>query len=236
MTKIALLAAACLAVAPLAFATHNQAPLSSQSSSSSHAQAAAAAASSSEALSEVQITVAPVLVSGPTTAAATGIGGAGGQGGEGGDVTITAPRQAPSLGQGSLIPSGCGAGTNGGGSGTHGAGFLGFAWTTDECYLFMLGEKFATIGMPDTACDIWLQTKAAARAFKGKTKPSCTIPRASAGPQEVNVRLTSPIMELNLPTVPVQEPAPAPAVQCTPPAPAKRRPANKAPAASTCTK
>lgn len=246
--KIALLAAAFLAVVTPTFATGTKPPpptsaLSSSSASSSSSSAAAALAGAQAGVTsstDVDINLAPTLTATNTlNASPTAHGGAGGDGGDA-DVTITAPRQAPSLAQGSLVPSGCGAGVNGGGSGTHGAGFLGLAWTTDECYLFMLGEKFAAIGMPDTACDIWLQTKAAQRAFKGKVVPSCTIGRPTPAPTEVTLKMMGPPLQVNLPMVPIEEAPPPPkAAECTPPPPPKRAasrtPRKPAPPVVTCT-
>lgn len=90
-------------------------------------------------------------------------------------VEINHRRNAPSLAQGGLAASGCGAGVNGGGSRTGGAGFLGLVWTTDQCYALLAAEHFAAIGMPDTSCDLLVSMKSVQRAFKraGKPLPDC---------------------------------------------------------------
>lgn len=74
------------------------------------------------------------------------------------------------------MPSGCGAGVNGGGSREGGAGFLGLAWTTDQCYALLAAASFAAIGMPDTSCDLLVSMKSVQKAFKraGKQLPDCT--------------------------------------------------------------
>jgi hypothetical protein len=91
-------------------------------------------------------------------------------------VSINHRRNAPSLAQGGLMASGCGAGANGGGSREGGAGFLGFVWTTDQCYQLLAAASFATIGMPDTSCDLLVAMKSVQKAFKraGKPLPDCT--------------------------------------------------------------
>jgi hypothetical protein len=92
-------------------------------------------------------------------------------------VSTRVERSAPSLGQGGLYNSGCGAGLNGGGSTPGGAGFLGATWTTHDCYLFLLAQRYESIGMADTACDILNSTRAAKRAFErlGINAPDCKL-------------------------------------------------------------
>jgi hypothetical protein len=93
------------------------------------------------------------------------------------------------------MPSGCGVGGNAGGSGVNGSGFLGIAFTPAECYAFSLSQAFAAIGMPDTACDVLLTTKAAKRAFKGKAMPDCTTAsNRDPVPSVVVVRDTVPAL------------------------------------------
>lgn len=91
------------------------------------------------------------------------------------NINVNHRRNAPSVGQGSLVPSGCGAGVNGGGSQTGGAGFLGLAWTTDQCYALMAAASYAAIGMPDVSCDLLNSMKAVQSAHKrlGKPLPDC---------------------------------------------------------------
>lgn len=105
------------------------------------------------------------------------------------DIQYQAARNAPSVAQGSLMPSGCGAAGNAGGSNVNGSGFLGIAFTTGECYRFMLSQSFAAIGMPDTACDILLTTKAAKHAFKDKSMPDCTMAKNRPDPSPAVVVL-----------------------------------------------
>lgn len=85
-------------------------------------------------------------------------GGDGGQAASSADNAINfntkVERSAPSLGQGGLMVSDCGAGGNAGGSNRTGAGFLGFVWTPEDCKLLMAAQAFQALGMVDTACDM----------------------------------------------------------------------------------
>jgi hypothetical protein len=96
-------------------------------------------------------------------------------------VNTKVERSAPSLGQGGLYNSGCGAGVNGGGSSPGGAGFLGATWTTHDCYLFLLAQRYESIGMADTACDVLNSTRAARKAFErlGIERPDCKLRQPS---------------------------------------------------------
>ena len=145
----------------------------SVSASASVAQASSESTSASTSVSHGGNSVA---TGGEASQSQTALGGDASNNGNSQATTInqSAPRNAPSVAQGSLIPSGCGVAGNAGGSGVNGSGFLGIAFTTDECYKFLLAQSFSAIGMPDTACDVLLTTKAARKAFKGKTLPSCT--------------------------------------------------------------
>lgn len=93
-------------------------------------------------------------------------------------VSINHVRNAPGIAQGSLMPSGCGAAANAGGSNTGGAAFLGFAFTTNECYSFLLAQHLTAIGMTDSACDVLMSTKAATKAYRRANlpKPKCDTP------------------------------------------------------------
>lgn len=237
--RIAILAAALAVVTSHAFATgshpvppppsvpHLDSSSNATAASVSAARSDASSSSTSGALADVDVAFAPELAQAQTNTVNASNAGISNDT----DVTISAPRQAPSLGQGAIIPSGCGAGGNAGGSNTHGAAFLGVAFTTDECYLFLLGEKFASIGMPDTACDIWLQTKSAKRAFKGKELPSCTIhrtPPPTLAPTVMHVDVSG-LTGSSL--VPADIKAEAPSLaDCAPP-PAKKKPAKTIPKA-----
>jgi hypothetical protein len=75
---------------------------------------------------------------------------------------------------GIIAPNGCGAGAQGGGSNTRGAMMAGFAWTTDECYAFILAQSYQAIGQLKAACELLNTTNAAKRASKrGFALPSC---------------------------------------------------------------
>jgi hypothetical protein len=101
----------------------------------------------------------------------------GGNASSGGNVQSTSDvveRSAPSVGLGVIAPNGCGAGVQGGGSGTGGAGMLGFAWTTSECYAFILAQAYNAVGDRKTACLVLNTTNAARRAAKrGLVLPNC---------------------------------------------------------------
>ncbi len=79
------------------------------------------------------------------------------------------------MGLGVIAPNGCGAGAQGGGSNTRGAMMAGFAWTTDECYAFILAQSFQAIGDRQSACEILLTTNAAKRAVKRGAKMACAV-------------------------------------------------------------
>lgn len=84
-------------------------------------------------------------------------------------------RQAPAIGQGSIMVAGCGVGGNAGASSTGGAGFLGFAFTPAECYTFFLAQAYQNVGETVAACEALNTTRAAKRAQKrGMALPSCT--------------------------------------------------------------
>ena len=86
-------------------------------------------------------------------------------------------RQAPSVGEGTIIISGCAVSGNAGGSNTHGSAFLGIGFTTSECYAFILAQAYQAVGEKQTACQILNTTNAAARAVKrGITLPACFPP------------------------------------------------------------
>lgn len=92
-------------------------------------------------------------------------------------TTENIQRSAPAIGLGVIAPNGCGAGVQGGGSNTKGAMLAGFAWTTDECYAFILAQSYQAIGQTQAACEILSTTNAAKRAAKrGVTLPACTPP------------------------------------------------------------
>lgn len=101
-------------------------------------------------------------------------------GGNAQSISYSHQRSAPSLGQGSLMPAGCGMGANAGGSQPGGAAFLGFVFTTSECYKFILAQHLTAIGMVDSACDVLMSTRAATNAYKkaGLSKPKCDAPEA----------------------------------------------------------
>jgi hypothetical protein len=93
------------------------------------------------------------------------------------NTTENVQRSAPAIGLGIIAPNGCGAGVQGGGSNTKGAMLAGFAWTTDECYAFILAQSYQAIGQTQAACEILSTTNAAKRAAKrGVTLPACLPP------------------------------------------------------------
>jgi hypothetical protein len=91
-------------------------------------------------------------------------------------VNINYRRNAPSIAQGSLMPAGCGAAGNAGGSQQGGAAFLGLAWTTHECYLLQYAAAYQAIGMVDFSCDLLRTSKTVQKALKqlGVEHPGCT--------------------------------------------------------------
>jgi hypothetical protein len=83
-------------------------------------------------------------------------------------------QQAPSIGQGSFAISGCNVGGNAGGSGPGWSGFLGFGFTPDQCYDFMLAQAYQSIGEKKAVCDILRNSKAGKRQEKrGIVLPEC---------------------------------------------------------------
>jgi hypothetical protein len=107
--------------------------------------------------------------------------------------------EATSLGQGGLYNSGCGAGVNGGGSSPGGAGFLGATWTTHDCYLFLLAQRYESIGMADTACDVLNSTRAARKAFErlGIGPPDCRLRKQSEVVIEHHSAPVAPAIDLS---------------------------------------
>lgn len=89
-------------------------------------------------------------------------------------VTNEAVRQAPSVAQGSFAIAGCAAAGNAGGSNKNGSAFLGFGFTSSECYLYLTAQAYAGLGQIETACAIVNQTRAAKRLVKlGIKLPTC---------------------------------------------------------------
>lgn len=140
---------------------------------------------------------------GDAQAHAIGVGGAGGNatGGssdaaasannEGNTLTVQTTyrqvRQAPPVSQGSLMIGQCGAGVNGGGSGTGGAGFLGIAWTPRECHKYLTAANYAALGMHSFACAILNTTKATRETVDalGIDVPSCDFFEKTVTVEEV---------------------------------------------------
>jgi hypothetical protein len=83
-------------------------------------------------------------------------------------------QQAPAIGQGSFAIQGCGVAGNAGGSFPGGAGFLGFGFTPEQCYDFMLAQAYESLGEKKAACDILRNSKAGKRQEKrGVVLPGC---------------------------------------------------------------
>jgi hypothetical protein len=107
-------------------------------------------------------------------------------------ITQTA-RQAPSVGQGSFAIGGCAMAGNAGGSNIHGSAFLGFAFTPEECYEFLLAQAYQAVGQSAASCDVLNHLKAAERAAKkGVRLPDCYPPPA---PPEAVVAPTPQVTE-----------------------------------------
>lgn len=92
-------------------------------------------------------------------------------------VNESNPRQAPGLAQGSFAIIGCGIAANAGGSSPGGAGFLGFGYTPEQCYDFMLANAYCTAGATQACCEVLNNSKAGRRAAaRGVTLPVCSPP------------------------------------------------------------
>lgn len=178
------LTAALLAVASTAFATpphhapHKPTPkpvavATSSSTSSSKSQASADADVSNT--NTVAPTISPTIA--PTNTVANDNRSNANNEGVDQALSITNPRNAPGLGQGSLYIPECGAAGNAGGSNTHGAAFLGFAWTPRDCKLLQTAAAYAALGMKNTACEMVNGTSAAKARFKelGIHPPICDL-------------------------------------------------------------
>lgn len=187
----------------------------------------------------VKVVNQPVAVAGAAAGAeadATAIAGAkshaeggdavafGGKGGKGGDADADAtsnsggnsltvnesnPRQAPGLAQGSFAIVGCGFAANAGGSAPGGAGFLGFGFTPEQCYDFMLANAYCTAGATAACCEVLNSSKAGRRAAKrGVRLPECRPPVAEPAPQpQPPVIVTVPCCD---------KPEPPPPQECPP--------------------
>lgn len=93
-------------------------------------------------------------------------------------VNESHPRQAPGLAQGSFAIIGCGIAANAGGSGPGGGGFLGFGFTPEQCYDFMLANAYCTAGATQACCEVLNASKAGKRAkSRGVTLPVCSPPQ-----------------------------------------------------------
>ncbi len=128
-------------------------------------------------------------VSGSQSAAVAGGGNAVAAGGEGGEassdansnsggnslaVTTVNPRQAPSVGQGSLYIPSCGVAGNAGGSRDSGSAFLGFAFTPKDCKLLLVAAAYQALGMVDSSCLLLNETSVAKKLW-GNKPPPCVV-------------------------------------------------------------
>jgi hypothetical protein len=116
-------------------------------------------------------------------------GGKDGHGGEGGSSASDASsnsggnsltvneqqvRQAPGMAQGSFAIVGCGVAANAGGSNVNGSAFLGFGFTPQQCYDFMLANAYCSAGATQACCEVLNASKAGRRAAKrGVVLPEC---------------------------------------------------------------
>lgn len=103
------------------------------------------------------------------------------------DVSIAYPRQAPSLGQGSMYLVGCGLSINGGGSQTGGAAILGVNIITPYCRDQAQIAREAALGNVKTACEMDRLTRAGKRNLKrlreaGMEAEPCPVSLASPAP------------------------------------------------------
>lgn len=107
-------------------------------------------------------------------------------------VSVTHQASAPALGQGSFAIAGCQVAGNAGGSNSGGAGFLGFAFTTEQCYDLQLAAAYQALGAYSAACQVLNLSKAGQRAAKrGVTLPTCAAPIPLAAPQPVVVNVAA---------------------------------------------
>lgn len=188
-------------IASTAYATGNPAPTpitngpKAESVSEAHSSAVTSSDSQSEAKSYSDATA-------KATQTQTANGGASQAVNHGNNASQSTefnyPRQAPSVGQGSISIAGCGAGGNAGGSNSHGAAFLGVAFTPADCKLLLAAAAYQALGMWDSACEMVNGISAVKARWKalGANPPSCAIkpdvPRETT-PVVVNVAAaTSP--------------------------------------------
>jgi hypothetical protein len=102
-------------------------------------------------------------------------------GGNSQDVNIVNPRQAPGVGQGSFAIQGCGVAGNAGGSNVNGSAFLGFGFTPEQCYDFMLAQSYQSLGAYEAACEVLNYSRAGKRAQRrGVALPACKAPTPPA--------------------------------------------------------
>lgn len=96
---------------------------------------------------------------------------------------VQAKRNAPSISGGTVFPTAsCKGGFGIGGSGPAGGGLLNIATTDKECQTILLGDHFAAIGMPETACDMYKTTKTWDRAVakNPNIRAACDAPAPAA--------------------------------------------------------
>ena len=127
-------------------------------------------------------------------------------------VNESTPRQAPGLAQGSFAIIGCGIAANAGGSSPGGAGFLGFGYTPEQCYDFMLANAYCTAGATQACCEVLNNSKAGQRAKKrGVSLPVCRPPEptppTTPAPQQPPVVVVTPCCDK-------PEPQPCPENPC----------------------
>lgn len=99
---------------------------------------------------------------------------------------VEAKRNAPSISGGTVFPTAsCKGGFGIGGSGPAGGGLLNIATTDKECQTILLGDHFAAIGMPETACDLFKTTKTWERALakNPNIRAVCDAPAPAAPAQ-----------------------------------------------------
>lgn len=153
-------------IASTAYATGNPAPTHTTSGPKAESVAESKASASSDASSNQT---------------QTAIGGASKAVNHGNNASQSTefnyPRQAPSVGQGSIAIASCGAGGNAGGSNSHGAAFLGVAFTPADCKLLLAAAAYQALGMWDSACEMVNGISAVKARWKalGANPPSCQV-------------------------------------------------------------
>jgi len=157
-------------IASTAYATGNPAP--TPITSGSHAESYADSSSEAKSYSDATAKATQTQTANGGASQAVNHGNNASQ-----STEFNYPRQAPSVGQGSIAIAGCGAGGNAGGSNSHGAAFLGVAFTPADCKLLLAAAAYQALGMWDSACEMVNGISAVKARWKalGANPPSCQV-------------------------------------------------------------